>query len=97
MRDFWTSIQAVPVGVWVVALLISIPGNILRYRRIQRRRGPDPFRNMNPTRSAVTCPRCHAPWPGEYEARSHRELMWKGVVCPNCRCEYDDRGRERKD
>jgi hypothetical protein len=96
MQDFLTSIQAVPSGVWVTALLISIPGNIWRYRRLQRRRRERyPFRDMNPTRSAITCPRCHAPWPGGYEPRSHRELMWKGVVCPGCGCEYDDRGRER--
>jgi len=22
--------------------------------------------------------------------------MWKGVLCPNCGCEYDERGHERR-
>jgi ATP-dependent DNA ligase len=29
------------------------------------------------------------------DTKEGRELMWKGVVCPNCGCEYDKRGHER--
>jgi len=57
----------------------------------------DPFEDMVKTHSAVIRPRCHAPWPGGYEPRSNRELMWKGAVCPNCGCEYDECGHERRE
>ncbi len=52
---------------------------------------------VNRTRGPVTCPWCHAPWPGGYVPLSRKEHMWKGVVCPDCGCEYGDRGRERKE
>jgi hypothetical protein len=46
----------------------------------------DPFKGMSLIPSAITCPRCEARGLG-VRTRSHREIMWKGVVCPNCRCE----------
>jgi hypothetical protein len=65
-------------------------------RRKERRLGINPYKGINPTRNAITCPRCNAPWPGGYEPRSHREHMWRGVVCPACGCEYDELRRERE-
>jgi hypothetical protein len=85
-----------PVGFWLVAFALWLFLALRRLHRIkERQKRLNPFKDMNPTRTAITCPRCRAPWPGGYEPRSHRELMWKGVVCPTCGCEYDDRGRER--
>ncbi len=84
-----------PLGFWLVAFALWLYLSIRRYLRLKERRERfNPFKDFN-SKKASTCPRCRAAWPGGYEARSHREHMWKGVVCPNCRCEYDDRGRER--
>jgi hypothetical protein len=85
-----------PLGFWLVAFALWLFLALRRLQRLkERQKRLNPFRNMNPTRTAITCPRCHEPWPGGYEPRSHREMMWKGVVCPNCGCEYDEYGRER--
>lgn len=67
-----------------------------RERQWRRRNAPSSFDNLNPKSAEIKCPRCESPWPSSYEPRSHRELMWKGVVCPNCGCEYDRLGRERR-
>ena len=95
MQDFDPSIAGRPLGDWLVLLILAAPFAALRWRRLKRRMDTDPFKDMNKTRTAITCPRCEAPWPSEYEPRSHRELMWKGVVCPNCGCEYDEWRHER--
>jgi len=85
-----------PLGFWLVAFAFWLFLSLRRLRRVKQRR-KNPFKDVNPTPSAITCPRCSAPWPGGYEPRSYREHMWKGVVCPNCGCEYDERGRERRE
>ena len=96
MSGFNSVIGGQPLGFWLVAFALWLFLALRRYRYLkERQRRLNPFKDINPTRSAITCPRCSAAWPGGYEPRSHRELMWKGVVCPNCGCEYDDRGRER--
>jgi len=96
VQDFDPFIGNRPLSFWLFALLISLPFGFLRLRRIKKRRDTNPFKGMNPTHSAITCPRCREPWPGGYEPHSHREYMWKGVKCPACGCEYDERGHERK-
>ena len=93
--DLTSVIWGLPIGLWLAVFAFWTFGMINRMRRIQRRRRSDPFRDLNPTRSAITCPRCHAPWPGGYEPVTHREHMWKGVACPHCGVEYDERGHER--
>jgi hypothetical protein len=85
-RPWWSTLSAI-----IVTLILAWARGNQYKKRI------NPFKDLAPNRDAITCPRCHAPYPGGYEPRSHRELMWKGVVCPQCGCEYDDRGRERKD
>jgi hypothetical protein len=94
MGGFNFEIGGHPFWFWLPAFALWLFLSIRRLRRVKRRRG-NPFKDLNPTPSAITCPRCDAPWPGGYEARSHREFMWKGVVCPQCGCEYDERGHER--
>jgi hypothetical protein len=87
-----------PLWFWLPAFALWLFLALRRQQRIKERRlRLNPYKDLNPTRSAIMCPRCHSPWPGGYEPRTHRELMWKGVVCPECGCEYDDRGRERNE
>lgn len=86
-----------PLGFWIFALVVSGASGYGRWRRVKRRIAEDPFKGMKPDRSSIHCPRCDAPYPEGYEPVSHRELMWKGVVCRTCRCEYDDYGHERKE
>jgi hypothetical protein len=90
---FDSPIGGQPLGFWLVAFALWLFLAVRRVRRLKERWKP--FRDINPTRGPIQCPRCHAAWPGGYEPRTHRELMWKGVVCPGCGCEYDERGRER--
>jgi hypothetical protein len=85
------------LGVWALTIVYALIMTYFReQRRKERRQGINPYKGMATKWSAITCPKCHAAWPGGYEARSHRELMWHGVVCPECGCEYDDQGRERR-
>jgi hypothetical protein len=91
-------IHGQPLWLRVITSVIWLLLTAIReQRRKERRNRLNPYKDLNPTRGPITCPRCHAPWPGGYEPRTHRELMWKGVVCPECGCEYDDRGRERNE
>jgi hypothetical protein len=90
-------INGQPLWGWVVTIVIFLLLAAMReQRRKEHRQGTNPYRGIITTPGPITCPRCHASWPGGYEPRSHREIMWKGVVCPNCGCEYDDHGRERE-
>jgi hypothetical protein len=95
VQDFDPLIGGTPLSAWLFILVLASPFAVLRWKWYKKRMAEDPFRDMNKTPGAITCPRCEAPWPGAYEPRSHRELMWKGVVCPNCGCEYDEWGHER--
>lgn len=92
---------AAPDGFWWLAGAVYALLSYFRYQRIKERwrlrNPPSIFANNNPISPNTTCPRCAAPWPAGYEPRSHREMMWKGVVCPNCGCEYDRRGQERRE
>jgi hypothetical protein len=85
-----------PLGFWLVVFAFWLFLALRRLRQLQER-----YRRvnngLNRTPSAIMCPRCGAPWLGGYEPVSYREHMWKGVVCPACRCEYDEFGRERCD
>jgi len=85
-----------PPGFWIFALVVSGAAGYKRWKRVKRRMAEDPFKGMKPSHSEISCPRCGASYPEGYEPVSHRELMWKGVVCRNCGCEYDEYGRERK-
>jgi hypothetical protein len=87
---------------WWVLLFLCAVSTYFRFSRRRERREkryapPSIFANLSPVSSDIKCPRCHTLWPSGYEPRSHRELMWTGVVCPNCGCEYDQRGHERKE
>lgn len=97
MQEFDPIIAGRRLGDWLFIVVLAAPFALLRWKRLKLRMATDPFKGMVKTRSAITCPRCEAPWPSGYEPRSHRELMWKGVVCPDCGCEYDERGHERRD
>ena len=86
-----------PIWAWIIILGLSMIGAWMKgQRRKEWLNGTNPFKDISPTRSAITCPRCGAPWPSGYQPRSHREIMWKGVVCQECKCEYDEHGRERR-
>ncbi len=85
-----------PLGFWLVVSAFWLFLALRRQRR-WKERYKRVNKGLNPTPAAITCPRCNAPWPGGYEPVSHREHMWKGVVCPNCRCEYDEFGRDRRE
>src|ERR1700761_1764409 len=96
MGGFNFEIGGHPFWFWLPAFGLWLFFALRRQQRLkERRQRLNPFKGLNLTPGAITCPRCHASWPGGYEPRSHRELMWKVVVCPTCGCEYDDRGRER--
>jgi hypothetical protein len=89
-------IHGQPLWFWISTIVIYLILVAMReQRRKERRERINPYKGINSTRSAILCPRCGAPWPGGYEPRSHREHMWKGVVCPTCGCEYDESGHER--
>src|SRR5579871_4940522 len=90
-----------PDGFWWLAGALWVVLSYRRYKRIKNRwrmwNPPSVFANLSPVSPDVRCPRCEAPWPSGYEPRTHKEMMWKGIVCPNCGCEYDQRGHERRD
>jgi hypothetical protein len=97
VQEFDPLIGGTHLSAWLFILVLASPFFLLRWKRMKRRIATNPFKDMSKTRSAIICPRCHAPWPGGYEPRSHRELLWNGVVCPECGCEYDEHGHERRE
>lgn len=96
MRAFSVVLWGQPLGFWLVAFAFWLFLAMRRLRRLMERKNRVD-KICYPNTGAIRCPRCSAPWPGGYEPLSHREHMWKGVVCPQCRCEYDERGRERRE
>jgi hypothetical protein len=96
VREFYAGIEGWRLTFWLLIAVAYVIMQINATRwRVQRRRRNDPFKDMKPLHSEISCPRCGAPWPEGYQPVSHREHMWKGVIC-GCGCQYDDYGRERQ-
>ena len=64
MQDFDPLIGGTPLRAWLFILVLAAPFAVLRWKWYKKRMAEDPFKDMNKTPGAITCPRCEAPWPG---------------------------------